>query len=166
MIAGILQDFNTYENEDSYVSLYHGPWNVTTIYYNRVYYFGELDPQLDFGIRLFPDGSINLLYDNVTQFDKLFSTSDNCSWLSGLIAPDETLSDGEYIITSEQDLVQKDVWAANHPGVYPSSRTTVSSNSHFIMCPISTAWGATPGTIDSEIDGSVKHYHSVHILCG
>jgi hypothetical protein len=150
MIAGILQDLNTFGSDSAYVSVHQSQSNVTTIYYNKVYYFGYEHYQMDFGIRLFPDGGINIMYDNITQYDKLFSGQRNCSWLTGLIAPNIAHSNKTFTVTSEQKDVQNNVWAAKNLGVYPYSRGDVISNSRLILCPVSTVWGITPAIIDNQ----------------
>ena len=152
VVAGILSDLNPFDNELAHVSVQRDNFNTTTIYYNQVNYFGYKDVSLDFGIRLYPDGAINLLYDNITHFDSLHSEFTKCTWLSGLIGPNMSLSDGSFKVTEEQKRVQESEWDAQNIGVYPSSRAGVQSGSHYCLCPISTAWGVVPAVLDNATE--------------
>lgn len=149
MIAGILVDLNTYGDTSSHVSVNRDKWNVTTIYYNRLNFFGRGDPLLDFGIKLFPDGAVNILYDNITHFDALVNGTSKCSWLSGLIGPDISRSGETYRVVKEQIRAQEE-WGARNMGVYPSYREEVQSGSHYIACPVSISWGCSPSVIDNS----------------
>jgi hypothetical protein len=149
MITGLLSDLNTFNSDSAFVSVGQDNLNVTTIYFNRVNFFGYLEPQLDFGIQLYPDGAIYIMYDNITHIDTLVTDPEKCAWLSGLIGPNINLTQGQYVVSEEQQRVQTEEWEARNLGVYPPSRSGVRSGSHYVTCPLSSAWACAPAVMDN-----------------
>ena len=163
MIAGILNDFNTFDNDLAHVSVQQDDMNVSTIYYNNINLFGKIYAQFDFGIKLYPDGAVYVMYDNVTN---LLSTSDSdprCRWLTGLIGPSLDDSNGEYVVTEEQIYAQEAEWDARNVGIYPHSRSGVQTGSHYVMCPLSTTWGCAPATLN--VNSTIMNVTTLSMSC-
>lgn len=160
-IAGFVADLGPFINKNSSISYIQSNTSII-IDYNEIPDLHTKKHYFSFQIELLNDGTIIILYRNLSSAYTSSVTS-TCEWFTGLVPPkDYNISS---IITSDQKSISLNQWKRNTSGIYPSSRSSIKTNSIFISCPITTTWCLKPAVISSSSIPKILNLTTLSMSC-